>query len=64
MSQRDDIRAHLRAGHTITQMQALIHYGVGRLAARIDELRAEGLPIQTDMIAAKGKRFARYRLSE
>ena len=64
MSQRDTIRTHLSMGHTITAMQALRDYGVGRLAARIDELRREGMDIATDMIDANGKRFARYRVTE
>ena len=46
-SQREMIRQDLLAGKTITPMDALERYGSYRLAARIAELREEGMEITT-----------------
>jgi biotin operon repressor len=40
----------------------LDRYGCFRLAARIDELRKEGLDIETVTETRNGKKFARYVL--
>jgi len=40
---------HLRAGGTLTQEQALARYGIGRLAARVGELREAGHDVRTRM---------------
>ena len=45
-TQRAQILNHLQSGASLTQCEALNLYGVGRLAARIQELRAEGHDIQ------------------
>jgi len=63
MTQTDQIRAHLMSRKTITPIQALRKYGCMRLAARVSDLRAEGLEIRSTMIEQNGKRFARYQLS-
>jgi len=46
-SQRELIRQDLLAGKTITPIDALERYGSYRLAARISELREEGMEITT-----------------
>ena len=46
-SQREMIRQDLLAGKTITPIDALERYGSYRLAARIAELREEGMEITT-----------------
>lgn len=46
-SQRELIRQDLLAGKTITPIDALERYGSYRLAARISELREEGMAITT-----------------
>lgn len=46
-SQREMIRQDLLAGKTITPIDALERYGSYRLAARISELREEGMEITT-----------------
>ena len=62
-SQLDKIRTRLEAGKPITALQALKWYGCFRLAARIRELREQGLEIRTDTITtAKGKQIASYQL--
>jgi hypothetical protein len=62
MSQKDLIRDHL-SRKPISAIDALQEYGVFRLAARIAELREEGLDIETVQTKKNGKVFATYRLS-
>lgn len=62
MSQKEVLLKHLKR-KTISQYEALLVYGIARLASRIDELRQEGWPIETMMKRDdRGKRYARYRL--
>ena len=62
MSQSEAIRSHLESGRDLTPLDALDQYGVFRLAARIDELRTEGLDIETIIERRGKKRYARYKL--
>ena len=66
-SQRAAIRTFLEHGNALTGLQALNHFGCARLAARIDELRQAGMPIETTMIRVRNRdgkpvRVAEYRL--
>jgi hypothetical protein len=49
-------------GHSLTTIEALNMFGCFRLSARIENLRAAGLPIITEMVEINDKRVARYRL--
>jgi hypothetical protein len=62
MTQTEMIRAHLQSGRDLSPIDALNHYGCFRLAARIKELRNQGLPIQTLTEQRNGKAWAKYRL--
>lgn len=62
MTQTEQIKSHLVEGKSITPMDALREYGCFRLAARIDELRKQGLTIQTEKETRNGKVYARYSL--
>ena len=62
MTQTEMIRAHLLEGKSITPLDALSEYGCFRLAARIDELRKEGLHINTEKETRNGKAYARYSM--
>jgi hypothetical protein len=62
MTQTEQIRAHLVSGRDITPLEALDRYGCFRLAARVSDLRATGLDVQTVTEECNGKRYARYRL--
>jgi hypothetical protein len=62
MTQNDMIRTHLQSGKSITPLDALREYGCFRLAARIADLRAEGLNIQTSTTHSNGKAYATYRI--
>ena len=56
------ILAHLRAGHSLTPLEALSMFGSLRLAARIDDLKADGFVFDVTMVKRNGKKFASYRL--
>jgi hypothetical protein len=62
MTQTEMIRAHLESGREITPIDALERYGCFRLAARINDLRKAGLPIETITEQRDGKAWAKYRL--
>ena len=61
MSQEQQIFNHLKRYGSITPMIALRRYGCMRLAARVNDLRAKGHAIETDIIERDEKRFAQYR---
>lgn len=49
-------------GEEITPIEALRRFGCLRLAARVSDLRRDGLQIESATVEANGKRFSRYRL--
>jgi len=61
-SQNKAIRRHLESGSSITPLEALHQYGCFRLGARIFDLRAQGLEIETEIIKVGRKRFAQYSI--
>ena len=63
-SQTALIKGWLLNGKSITQLDALNMFGCFRLAARIANIREEGLDIVTDMIIVNDKRIAQYYLSK
>ncbi len=63
MTQTSLIRAALEAGETLTPLDALQQFNCFRLAARIKDLRDDGLDIETLKIATNNKSFAAYRLA-
>ncbi len=63
MSQETRILAHLKAGHSLTQLEALNKFGSLRLGARVYQLKAKGYPIRSNLVRLNGKRVARYRLA-
>lgn len=62
MSQTDQIRAALIFGRSLTPLDALNEFGCFRLAARVADLRREGLDIECKTETTNGKRYARYQL--
>ena len=62
-TQLENIREYLERGGELTPLDALRQFGCLRLAARINDLRRDGLAIDTLASEAKGKRFAAYRLA-
>lgn len=62
-SQNALIRAWLKAGKTLTSLEALNLFGCMRLASRINDLRKQGLNIHTERImTTTGKRVTRYSI--
>ena len=55
-SQKAAIRAHLLAGESITQLQALPWFGCLRLGAVIHVLRKEGMDIETERLQVTPKK--------
>lgn len=62
MTQTETILAHLQAGGSITQRDAIHEYGIYRLAARVRDLREAGYDVQTVMEGDSKKEWARYSL--
>lgn len=61
------ILEHLIKYGSITQGDALAEYGCMRLAARIADIRADGIEVETEMVKAKNRfgktvKYARYYL--
>lgn len=61
--QTRSVLTYLSRGRSLSALQALGSLGVYRLAARIDELRDAGYPVQTRLVKQGGRRFARYKLA-
>ena len=64
-NQKLRVLGHLQQYGSITQLEALQMYGIGRLAARIHELRYEGVNISKVMIEDLNRygevtRYAKY----
>ena len=62
MTQNQQIKSYLEKGKSITPIQALNKFGCFRLAARISDLRNDGLNIATKIVTKDGKTFASYWL--
>ncbi len=61
-TQNEKIKDHLIKGKSITPIEALNKFGCFRLAARIADLRNEGVNIATKNVTKEGKTFASYSL--
>lgn len=46
---------HFESGRSITDTEANIMYSIGRLAARVYDLRSAGYPIKGDMVTVKNQ---------
>ena len=64
-SQRELLLAHLKSGRSITPLEALMKYGIFRLAARIWDLRNQGYLIDQEIVVDQNnKKYSRYWLAE
>ena len=69
MTQCERILRHLQDGGTLTQAEAFMEYGIGRLSSRICELQAAGYPINSEFVAGKNRygesvSYVRYSLGD
>ena len=62
-TQKQQIEAYLTKGKSLTPIDALTKFGCFRLAARIADLRNEGLNIATKIVTKKGKSYASYSIN-
>lgn len=63
MNQTEQILEHLKAGNSITPLEALNLFGCFRLSARIKDLRDAGYEIDTEYpLHVDRKRYAIYAL--
>ena len=64
MTQKDTIKARLLQYGKVDNLWSMLHAGIWRLGARINELRNEGMKIETDYVVKGGKKtkVALYRL--
>jgi hypothetical protein len=62
-TQKQQIEAYLTKGKSLTPIDALTKFGCFRLAARIADLRNEGLNIATKIVTKKGKNYASYSIN-
>lgn len=61
MTQTQTVLNHLQRRGSISPMEALVSYGIYRLAAKIYDLREEGFGIHTEMKRDEaGHKYARY----
>jgi hypothetical protein len=61
--QSDALLEVLKSGRAVTPLDALRNLGIGRLAARVHDLRALGFPIEQQMVSVgDGKKVAQYTL--
>lgn len=69
MTQCERILRHLREFGSITAAEAVNEYGIHRLAARVSDLRRQGVKITKETAKSKNRYgettyFAKYRLEE
>ena len=63
MTQNQQILSHMKTGKDITPLQAIGLYGVYRLAARINDLRKQDVPIETVIRTdGQGRTYASYKM--
>lgn len=55
------LRAHPQG---VTQQDAIKEIACYRLAARISDLKAEGIEVRAELVGSNGHRYARYHLVE
>lgn len=69
MTQCERIIRHLQDVGSLTQTEAFMEYGIGRLSSRICELRAAGYPIKSEYVTGENRygepvSYVRYSLSD
>lgn len=69
VTQCDRILRHLKDYGSITSMEAIQEYGILRLASRINDLRAQGIAITSEVKTGKNRygeptHFSVYRLQK
>jgi hypothetical protein len=68
-TQCDRILRHLKDYGSITSLEAVTEYGILRLASRINDLRAQGIAIVSEVASGRNRygettHYSVYRLAE
>lgn len=63
-SQYDLIKDHLESGKTLTRLEALSELGIMNPTARISELRADGIPVETRMVGVYNRWDAKVKVAQ
>ena len=63
-SQYDLIKDHLESGKTLTRLEALSDLGILNPTARISELRADGIPVETRMVGVYNRWDAKVKVAQ
>lgn len=63
-SQKERLVKFFQSGRDITETQAQYRFGIGNLAARVAELRAEGYSIYTNTLKTQNGETTAYRLGK
>ena len=63
-SQYDLIKDHLESGKTLTRLEALSDLGIMNPTARISELRADGIPVETRMVGVYNRWDAKVKVAQ
>ena len=64
-TQTESIKRHLERKGSINALEALDHYGCFRLAARINDLKNEGMDIQANKVrTSNGATISRYYIED
>ncbi len=69
ITQCERILRHMKDYGSITSLEAVNEYGIMRLASRINDLRAQGIAISSEVAIGKNRygettHYAVYRLAE
>lgn len=69
MTQCERILRHMQDYGSITQAEAITEYSCYRLAARIADLKSQGVPIRSETVSGKNRygehtSFSRYSIME
>jgi hypothetical protein len=69
ITQCERILRHLKDYGSITSLEAVNEYGIMRLASRINDLRAQGIAIVSEVVAGKNRygettHYSVYRLAD
>jgi hypothetical protein len=62
MTQNEAVLRHLKTGRSLTPGAALDRFGIFRLAARIHDLRRQGIKIESHTVKFGRKKWASYLL--
>jgi hypothetical protein len=63
-TQYNRVKQHLESGKTLTRLEALNELGIMNPTARISELRANGIPVETRMVGVYNRWDAKVKVAQ